>query len=208
MQAIAAPVHSRVRADKNLKYANDGSYESVFAQLRKLCFQYYGRAKQLGLNMDEDDVMGIMHVGFAQAKAKWKPDGGALFTTYLQTVCRNEFNARVEKEAKTIVALGMTSYDGLRRKLDDDGVDPLELMAGSDDSQEERMIATQEMRERLKSMSAGGRRLIVALLMSEREQGYEAPPKLRELAAGIGLAGDELRQVKVEILAKFGVRWN
>jgi hypothetical protein len=93
--------------------------------------------------------------------------------------------------------------------IDGEAGDPLEVLCGdqTEDSHEDRLVRIEEMKQRLAGLSPDARRLITALLLSEREASAAPAPKLRELAAGCGIAGPALKEVKQEILAKFGVRW-
>lgn len=205
--AVAVQVTPRARQAKNLKFANDGSYSSVEPLIKKLTRMYFSRAESLGLAMNEDDVRSTLNVAYVKALEKWKPDGGALFVTYFHTVAMRHWNTSIERETKDKVAFGMISYDEAFSGTEEGGDDPLETYDGMDDSHEDTMIRREELQERLADLSMGSKRLIMALLMSEREASEGPAPKLRELAASAGIVGDELRQVKVEIMTKFGVRW-
>jgi hypothetical protein len=207
----SAPAARARTNPKNNKYANDGSYESVRNQLHKLALKCYARVSELGLSMTFDDVMGQMNLGYVQAKAKWNPEGGARFSTYCQTVVINNFNNSIEKAILERTTFGMVSYEDAVGSFEGDvAADPLEFMEQGADQElsiEDRAVAHEDMLERLASLSAGSKRLLTALVTAEKQAGHDRAPKLREIAILCGIKGDELRQVKLEILNKFGVRW-
>jgi RNA polymerase sigma factor (sigma-70 family) len=201
MSTATAPVKARKT------YANDGSYDSVKALLVKLANQCHQRAEKLGLAMEFDDVLQMMNLNYVKARRTWNPEGGARFSTYCQTTCMNNFNSAIEREVKTIREFGMTSIDAFGQSSEE-GLDELGDFAGDPTpSTEERMVQSDDVRERLARLTPPALRLIQALLQHERAAGCEDPPRLRELAREVGLAGEELRRVKVEILSTFGVRW-
>lgn len=197
------------RQSRNTKFANDGSYESVEKLLYKLAIKCHARVAGLGLSMDFDDVMQEMNMSYVRAQAAWKPDGGSRFSTYCTTACLNNFNQRVERAQAERVNLGMISYDEAMGGVEED-TDPTEFMiqnGDSVDSHEDSIVRKEEMMARLNSLSHGSRRLIMALLMDERQAGVDKAAKLRDLARGINLKGEELRRVKLEIERAFGVTW-
>lgn len=198
------------KSAKNAKFANDGSWESVEKMLQKFAAKAFKRVDDLGLGMEFEDVMGEMRVGYVKALQKFDASQGILFSTYCFSVCRNHFNEIVKKPERERTQFGMTSYDSYSSNADDGDHDVLERIpeaAGHEMSTEDSLIAREEFHERMKGLSQGARRLITALLVAERQAGADPAPKLRELARSVGLVDDELRQVKEEILTKFGIRW-
>jgi hypothetical protein len=109
--------------------------------------------------------------------------------------------------------MGMTSYDDAVLNLDGDVCDPLERLNGIECSEmdlpEARLIKKETLSENLRSLSPGARRLVAGLMASERrsETDPQKPPKLREIALRYQVTGSELKQVKLELLKKFGVAW-
>lgn len=206
--AAAAP---RRKSTKNAQFANDGSWDSVKQMLEKFAGKAFRRVDALGIGWEFDDVMGQLRLGYVQALQKWNPQAGVLFSTYCFRVCVNNFNDAIKKQERERAELGMISYDDRAPDMEDGDHDPLESMREGTDTQmstEDAMVGREEFRERMQGMSQGARRLVTALLTAERTLDGKPAPRLRELAAECGLEGDELRQVKQELLKKFGVRWN
>jgi DNA-directed RNA polymerase sigma subunit (sigma70/sigma32) len=203
---VLKPRTTRVREEKNKRYANDGSYESVQGMLKGMAIKAFRRVEAMGLGMELDDCMSVLNLGYVQAARSWSADRGTYFSSYCQTVAWRFFNAYIEKPEKERAELGLVSYEEVVG-AEAEG-DPLELLAGDqmDDSEEDRLDHRDAVRERLASLSPGARRLVTALMLDEKERGTGGR-KLRELCTEIGLAGEELRQVKREILAKFDVQW-
>lgn len=73
------------------------------------------------------------------------------------------------------------------------------------ESPDYRLEKSQEMRATLASLSAGGRKLISAILTHQSVS--SDPLRLRTVAKSVGLEGAELKQVKQEILKTYGVTW-
>jgi hypothetical protein len=207
MEATLAAPARRTREAKNAKFANDGSYKSVEALLQKIAGQCYARAEKLGLGLDFDDVLQTMNLAYCKAKAKWNPEGGALFSTYCQTVCFNTFNASIEREVNDITTMGLISYDVAFPREDEESDDPLESRGDLTASVEDQMVLSDEIRVRMACLSLSARRLITVLLAGEREPTMQARPRLREMANEAGISKDELKRVKLEILKTFGVKW-
>lgn len=204
----------REQQEKNKRFANDGSYESVERMLIKLSMRCFARIEALGgLGMTFEDVRQEMNLNYVLARAKWSPEGGARFATYCQTACQNNFNGYIEKRIKERTNLGMVNFTDLGHHKSvetGDEFDPLEFIddqEGGSAKPEDLLDKRQQIRDRLFSMSAGARRLVNALLQHETNSNNIAPPKMRELARDVGLTGDELRQVKLEVLSTFGVQW-
>jgi len=209
----AAGAAGRRKSEKNAKFANDCSWASVENMLKKFAFKAGRRLADMGLSgWDEEEIMAQLRLGYVQALNKFDATKGILFSTYCFRVCVNNFNDAIKKQEREREQFGMISYEDIAPEMDDgDDHDPLESMREGTDVQtsaEEALVAREEFQERMRGMSQGARRLITALLTAERIMDREPAPKLRELAASCGLQGDELRQVKQEILQKFGVRWN
>lgn len=195
-----------------VKFANDGSLASVELLLYKLAVKCYARVQAMGLSMDFDDVRQEMYSGYVKSTHKWNPNGAALFSTYCTTVCLNNFNNAIAKMERDRASMGMESIDSFGTKGESgEPVNAMEVMmsaaAPESDRPEMRLENSQQMQERLASLSEGGRRFIQLLLLSERDP-QQRPPKLRDIALTAGLQGDELKRVKVEILKTFGVRWS
>lgn len=187
-------------------YANDGSYESVKAMLQKLARTFYSRVLAMGLPMEYEDVLQECNVAYVKALKKWTPDK-ARFTTYCYTVVRNEFNRAIERMELDRANLGLGSIDDIGTDGEDEeiangyerylsaeaqGADPLELMTGRE-----------ELRARLAGLTPATRRLMVALIVAERDA--EKMPSLRDMARHMGLRGDALYEVQLEIARVFGV---
>jgi RNA polymerase sigma factor (sigma-70 family) len=207
----ATPALKQRKNARNEKFANDGSYASVEAQLHRLAMKCYARVQAMGLGMDFDDVLQEMNMTYVRAKATWNPEKGVRFSTYCQTACMNNFNQRIERQVKDRTEMGMISYDeALGDRPEDAGDDALEYLVGdvnAVDSAESQMEIVQEARARLARLTPGTQRLILAFLMDERDRGGEPGSKLRDLAAKVGLTGEDLQRTKREVHATFGVRW-
>lgn len=204
------PPVARERATKNERFANDGSYASVEALLYRLAMKCYARVQAMGLGMEFDDVLQEMHVSYVKSTHKWNAQGGALFSTYCQTVCMNNFNNAISKMARergTLLISNEGEFCGAAYEDETGQANFMDSQAAPyGDSPEARLEGAQAMQQKLASLSQGGRRLIGLLLRAERDPGV-ITPKLRELARIARLEGDELRRVKIEILNTFGVRW-
>lgn len=233
MQLVATQaVTPRVRDEKNHKFANDGSFESVDQLLHKLSIKCYARVQAMGLGMEFDDVLQEMRVNYVKARDAWKPDGGALFSTYCTTACLNNFNLAIKKmeRQRTIGKIEVTdkgvelTEDGKVKyqrafgmvsecefaTTDEDGFNAYSDTAAASerDQPDFRLERSQAMQENLACMSIGAKRLVALLLQSDARTEAGAPaPKLRDLAREAQLQGDELRRVKLEIMRKFGVTW-
>lgn len=230
MVAAAVPFTPRMREEKNLKYANDGSLESVDAALRQLSIKCYRRVEAIGISMTLDDVYQEMCLSYVRAKAAWNPQGGALFATYCITVCQNNFNAAIKKmERERSIGKILPTEKGV--ELDESGnvrfqrvfgmMSECEMVGGdsedafgsiveampatSTSDPEYRMERAGAMRSNLAVMSPEARKLIGLLLKADRTN--EEKPRLYQLAREAGITGRELRRVKLEILGKFGVTW-
>lgn len=212
MQAQATPMPQPAaalrREEKNLKFANDGSFGSVDNLLRKLSIKCFARVQAMGLGMEIDDVYQEMCLSYVRAKSAWNPQGGALFSTYCTTVCFNNFNNAIKKMERDRRELGLQSIQDFNQG--DGEQDPLEFMDSQEgapsDSPSYRLERAQALKDSMVTMSASAKRLI-ALLLQNETRGGAASLKLRELAKQAGIEGDELRRVKLEILKKFGVTW-
>jgi len=224
--SIAAP---RQREEKNLKFANDGSLESVDLMLRKLSIKCYARVAAMGIGMQYEDVLQEMYVSYVKAKAKWRPEGGARFATYCTTVCLNNFNLAIKK-MENQRSMGIIKPTDKNAVLNEDGtvkfqrsfgmvsecefdlndesgyVAFMEVTEGPRQEQPDyRMESAEDLQDRLKNLSSGARRLVSCLLRADQSE--DKLPSLRNIAVMAQLRGDELRQVKIEIGASFGVRW-
>ena len=215
---IAMPVlpvvRKRGRTEGNLKFANDGSLESVDALLHKIAVRCYARVQAMSLPMDYDDVVQEMRLTYVKVKKTWNPQGAALFSTYCTFACMNNFNAAIRKMERDRKEMGMVSVDGIMTDQDGDSTDsPLSYFESAScprsASPEYRMESAQQMAENLASLSASARQLVRTLLASERKTDEEGtrPLTLRAAVAEVGLEGPELRRVKLELLKKFGVSW-
>lgn len=207
--ALGAPRLQR-SADNIARFANDGSLESVSDLLHKVAMTCYARVMSMGLSMNFDDVHQEMLLSYVKAKAKWNPEGEAVFNTYCKIVCENNFNHAIKKMERERHELGMVSINSLCSNEDGSADDPMELMlaaAGSlRDRPEYRMEQAGEMRANMARLSPGAKKLVSALLSAERPN-ISPAPRLRDLASMVGLDGDELHRVKKEILRTFGVTW-
>lgn len=208
--AVAPPTGGRRHNAKNEKFANDASFESVDAMLQGLAIKCFRRVDKLGLSMTMDDVRQELNLHYLKAKEKWNPEKGVLFSSYCYRVCLNNFNNAIERQEIERTQFGMVSYEDVRPShFGGEDHDPMEFFESGDAemSTEDKLVAREAFTERMRSLSAGARKLALALLNDERNANGAPPAKLRELAASVGLQGDELRQVKQEILNKFGIRW-
>lgn len=113
MQVQAAIVPAQ-RAEKNKKYANDGSFESVDRLLAKVAGKCFARVQAMGLGMTFDDVRQEMNVSYLMAKRLWNPDRGILFSTYLTTACYRNFNDRIRKAETERRNLGLVNMTDMR----------------------------------------------------------------------------------------------
>lgn len=201
---------------RNQKFAQDGSYESVQDMLRKLAIKCYGRVEAQGVvGYAFEDVMAIMNESYVMATQKWRPDAGAMFSTYCYRVCLNNFNAAIEKAERERARFGMFPIDDQLHDGDADGEDAWggdvvqdsasDLALGVQPGPEALAVHGDELRERLNSLSHNSKRLVMSLMHAMHND--EELPKLREIAAKLGLHGQELTAVRREILANFGVRW-
>jgi DNA-directed RNA polymerase specialized sigma24 family protein len=215
-----------------VRFANDGSLESVERQLHKLAIKFNARVQGMGLSMTFDDVLQEVHVSYVLARAKWNPEGGARFSTYCQTAATNNFNERIARMARERRVLGMVPTSQLLQDTDMSDSDARshtsglvnyeperhpgdpEVKAHPEDSHEERQgdspeMALQRKQERdarVRGLSKNARQLVKKLIVaSERSS---APPSLRQIAADMNLDPVEMRRMKVEILSTFGVKWN
>ncbi len=229
MNATNAMTNARRSNVTNVKFANDGSLESVDMMLRKISAKCFTRVSAMGLGMEFEDVLQEMYVSYVKAKEKWNPANGALFSTYCTTVCLNNFNAAIKKmerqrslgkipqvldeitgkmvEPKFQREFGMLSECELNSVNQDRFEVSIENTHGNAaDEPHYRLSCAQETNKKIKNLSAGAKRLVTLLLNDELRSAAQ-PMRLRELAKAAQLQGGELRQVKVEILKKFGVTW-
>lgn len=127
--AHSTPERSRERTEENKKFANDGSYESVRLMLIKIAGRCFGRVQALGLGMTFDDVLQEMNMTYVLVKEQWRPDGGALFSTYLTTSCYRNFNERIRRAETERRNLGLVNFTDMRPVgTEDDGdMDALEF---------------------------------------------------------------------------------
>lgn len=218
MNAAALPTARvpRARSESNLKFNNDGSFESVEQLLHKLSAKCYARVQAMGLPMEFDDVYQEMCVSYTRARVAWKPDGGSLFSTYCTTACMNNFNTAIKKMERDRAELGLVSLEGMLssesgEESSGDSGSPYEVFMSStapeNDEPGYRMERAQQTRSNLNNLSEPAKRLVAILLQSE-QRGSEPQPKLRELAKIARIEGEELKRVKLEILGKFGVTWH
>lgn len=113
----------------NEHFANDGSYESVALLLKNLAFKCFRRVTAMGLGMTLDDVMQEMNLSYVRCRDKWKPEGGAMFTTYLTYACMNNFNAAVRRPIEERREMGMVNMSDMVRvgsDMDDSDMDNFE----------------------------------------------------------------------------------
>ena len=217
-------------SEKNQKFANDGSLESVDNLLKKQAIACFKRVEAMGLGMEYKDVLQEMYVTYVKARSTWNPEGGAMFSTYVACACMNNFNAAIRKmeRQRTIGMIKPTdknvelSADGCVKYqrefgmvseceftlLEEEGVTAyMDTAEGSSsESPEYRLEQSQETQRKLSSLSAGARRLVQELLRAENNVNV-MDTKLSKIAAVAGLYGDELTQVRREISKTFGVRW-
>lgn len=217
----ATPALKARKSAKNEKFANDGSYASVQAQLHQLAMKCYARVQAMGLGMDFDDVLQEMNLSYVRAHKTWDPAKGVRFSTYCQRACLNNFNQRIERQVNERANLGMVSVEDMMGRGGEEGGDgdSYEYLLGQChhlgdgmgdvvESAEDQLGRLQEARARLARLTNGSKRLVLALLMDERDKENLAGAKLRDLAEKIGLRGEELKHTKREIRAVFGVVWN
>jgi DNA-directed RNA polymerase specialized sigma24 family protein len=198
MQAalVSSPVR-HVRQAKNAQFANDGSLQSVERLVEKLTFKFYSRAAKLGIGMEEDDVRQEIRLAYTKASQKWRPDGGALFATYFQTVAQNEFNRRIERAVTDRTEMGMISYqDIMAGATDEQTGDPLEYLATDDmeASPEDHLVEAETVKERLSGLSFQALRLMTALIVSARPAGDNSP-YWRQLGEQIGFDEEEYAEI-------------
>ncbi|QFZ84520.1 hypothetical protein GFK26_17985 [Variovorax paradoxus] len=192
---------------KGQKFANDGSYESVEAMLTRLAIKSYARVQALKLPMNYEDVRQEMDVYYLQAFKAWRPDGGAKFSSYCTTACMHNFRNRIEKMCEEKRELGMYSIDDRAPSMQDEDGDPMErLGADLDDSRpEDRLIARQEMKQRLAGLTPAAQRFVTALLLNERDDKFKTgTARFSNIAVAAGLNAAEARRVRAEITEKFG----
>lgn len=212
MQMPVQPVvRKRGRTEENLKFANDGSLESVDALLHKLAAKCYARVQAMSLPMDYDDVVQEMRLTYVKVKKTWNPQGTALFSTYCTFACMNNFNAAILKMARDRKEMGMVPVESICSEGSEDQRDVFSYMANAACSKntnpEHRLESAQEMTRNLAMLSATARQLVRGLLASERRLDDESPATLRSIAVAAEIRGPELRRVKLEIFNKFGVSW-
>lgn len=135
-QLNTAPA-GRQREERNKKFANDGSYESVANLLRKVAYRCFARVQAMGIGMTYDDVLQEMNVSYLMAQRTWTPEGGALFSTYLTTSCYRNFNERIRRAEVERRNLGLINLSDMRRKdsVEDDDLDVMEVMSSEDSPQ-------------------------------------------------------------------------
>lgn len=191
------------------KFVNDGSLASVEGMLTKQAVGYYKQVMALGLPMTFDDVMQEMRLAYVRARAKWKPEQ-ARFNTYCYTVAKNEFFRRIEKMKLERQNLGMFSIESASREGDDgetsDGYE--RYWSGEHGDSEncpgERKSNLEQVKVRLNQLSPTAKRLVAALIRNEMDQNAECV-SLREIADDMGVVGDDMKAVKLELETVFGV---
>lgn len=189
------------------RFANDGSYESIRLQVKKLAHLFYGRARAIGIAMDIEDVEQEINFAYVKARGAWRPEGGARFSTYFQTVACRHFNDRIRKEENERANLGMGSMSALADKWgmgDEDESSTIEAAQGIEDSREDSLVQIEEMRERLSRLTPDARRLVALLLKAE---GTCQDVTLKGLCTHLAIEGARLRSIKAELNAHFGVTW-
>lgn len=122
------------RAEKNKRFANDGSFESVDRLLAKLAIKCFARVQAMGLGMTIEDVRQEMNMSYVMAKKLWEPDRGILFATYLTTACYRNFGDRIRKAELERRHLGLVNMTDMRpvHMHDDEDMDPSEYLDNSD----------------------------------------------------------------------------
>lgn len=206
------PRAPRARSTDNERYADDGSLESVQHLLEGMAGKAYLRVQALGLVMEHADCVAIFNEAYVRARRCWNPDheAKARFSTYLTRSAWNFFNDAIEKAARERVTMGMVSYHDPRVGSDSDrSRDPMETMMGATCpglTPEQAMDRAQQVPERLRNLSPGARKLAINLIAWNERQDTP-PPRLGDLAKLCGLAGAELKRVKLEILTTFGVKF-
>lgn len=197
---------------KGQKFENDGSYASVESALTRLAIRCFARVEAMGLAMEFADVRAEMDEYYVRAFRAWNPERGVKFNSYLTTACINNFNHRIEKMVEERRELGMFSYDGTgvgsEDGEDNDALDRLESIEDGE-RPEDRLIARQNMRERLKGLTPVTQRFVAALLLSQTQGAMQGSPASRfsRIAASAGIYGAELKRVRAEIVEKFGAEW-
>jgi len=192
---------------KGQRFANDGSYESVEAMLTRLAIKSYARVQALALPMSYEDVRQEMDVSYLQAFKAWRPDGGAKFSSYCTTACMHNFRNRIEKMCEEKRELGMYSVDDRSPALQDEFGDPMERIGAEvdDGRPEDRLIARQEVKQRLAGLTPAAQRFVTALLLNERENKFKTgSARFTNIAAAAGLSPAEAKRVRAEITEKFG----
>lgn len=191
------------------KFANDGSYESIERQLKGLAGKFFSRAQAIGIAMDFEDVVQELNIAYLKARGGWKVEGGARFSTFFQTCACRHFNHRIAKEEAERANLGMGSMSALIDKwgAGDDGDMPSSIeaaMGDEDESPEDARERRQETSARIAELSSSARRIVLALVVAERDR---TDLRLRDACKLAGIEGRPLQAVKAEIVAKFGVSW-
>lgn len=143
MEAVAQPTVRPTpkleRREENKKFANDGSLASVERALHKVAIKCHARVMAMGLPMTFDDVHQEMLMSYVQAKAAWRPDGGALFVTYLITTCYRNFNVRISKMERDRAHLGLVSFADLQPLDHDSGEGDMDFYERVDCEEEARV---------------------------------------------------------------------
>lgn len=200
-------------AGENEKFGNDASLTSVERLLAKVAGKCFRRVEAMGIGMAYSDVLQEMRMSYVKAKRSYNPQSGVLFSTYCQAACQFNFNHAIKKMERERAHLGLVSLEGFQMGEDGES-DPMEVLSGavgSDiDRPDARLDRAAELRENLASLSPSARKLVGLLLQDQRRDDHPetlGPVTLRSLAAVAGIKGDELKRVRLEILAKFGVKW-
>ena len=192
-------------------YANDGSFDSVKDMLHKMAYRFTRRVEALGIPMTQEDVFQELCLSYVQAKKTWKPEGGARFVTYCVYAAQNNFNLAVKKMARERVEMGMTPIEDYKRG-DPDCSDPLEWLntSASDESMspDYRLLRAGAMSTASEGLSLMGTKFIHQVCKLELGGGNSSGQTLREIASKLGISGDELRRLKIEIRERFGVTWH
>lgn len=191
------------------KFANDGSYESISRQLKGLAGKFFSRAQAIGIAMDFEDVVQELNIAYLRARAGWRVEGGARFSTFFQTCACRHFNHYIAKEEAERANLGMGSMSALIDKwgAGDDGDMPASIeaaMGDEDESPEDARERRQETSARIAQLSSSARRIVLALVVAERDR---TNLRLRDACKLAGIEGRPLQAVKAELVAKFGVSW-
>lgn len=190
----AAVITPRAREEKNVKFGNDASLASVELLLQKLAMKCYARVQAVGIGMEFDDVLQEMRISYVRAARSWNPEGGALFATYCQTACLNNFN-NVIKKMERQRTIGKINPDDPGAELDEKGqvkfqrefgmVSECEFTSEDEDGYnafhqhtrcdsmdlpDARLDRAAALKESLSGLSAGARMLVAELLKSERRE--------------------------------------